>query len=181
MKRKIFPFEISLGLLKLCGCHVTLPLSTLYPSPWGQLTPCGGHVAPLVVHIVSVQFLIRLLMYTLSVFFHYLEHKLKVPSLVTDLVEWDSLRLFLPLHKELKCKKLFLYKIFYWNKRNVKRTSHSLAINATIGVLLTLLVCCTCFLFFIFLGREKSRKEYYRIRMVNQTCSFSFSFLLFSI
>ena len=67
---------------------------------------------------------------------------------VTDSVEWDNLCLFLPLHKELKCKKLFLYKIFYWNKRNVKRTSHSLAINATIGVLLTLLVCCTCFLFF---------------------------------
>ena len=49
------------------------------------------------VHIVSIHFLIRLFMYMLPVFFQYLDHKLKVPSLVIDSVEWDRLRLFLPL------------------------------------------------------------------------------------
>ena len=32
MKRKTFPFGVSWGLLKSCGCHVTLPPFTLYLS-----------------------------------------------------------------------------------------------------------------------------------------------------
>ena len=97
MRCKIFPFEVSWGLLKLRVCNMTLPSSTLYPLPWGQLTPYGCHVAPLVTHIVFVHFLIRPLLYTFPVFFHYLDHKLKVPWLVTDSIEWDCLRLFLHL------------------------------------------------------------------------------------
>ena len=121
---KIFHFEVSWGLLKLRGCYVTFSSSILYPSPWGQLTPCGCHVAPPVIHIVSVHFFIRLLMYTLPVLFHYLDHKLKVLSLVTDSVEWDCLHLFLPLQ---------LPPHFMYPSTNVRMDSWSDGLILTLG------------------------------------------------
>ena len=61
------------------------------------------------VHIVSIHFLIRPLLYTLPVFFHHLDHKLKVSSLMTDLVECDRLHLFHLLHSVYPIILYFLY------------------------------------------------------------------------